>query len=111
MPLIVSASARVRQRFGVVRRSVPPTLATMSITRIPRDQLVYGFNAQTPPVATIQPGDEVVFETYDTSTGRIFEPEDVPKFVAVRDPKKVNPAAGPVYVEGAAPGDALAVDI
>ncbi|HEV7404468.1 MAG TPA: acetamidase/formamidase family protein [Chthoniobacteraceae bacterium] len=83
----------------------------MSTTRIPRDQLVYGFNAETPPVATIQPGDEVIFETYDTSTGRIFEPDDVPKFVAVRDPKKVNPAAGPVYVEGAEPGDALAVDV
>jgi amidase len=83
----------------------------MSMIRIPRDQLVYGFNAATPPVATIQPGAEIVFETYDTSTGRIFEPADVPKFVAVRDPKKVNPAAGPVYVEGAEPGDALAVDV
>lgn len=83
----------------------------MSSTRIPRDQLVYGLHAETPPVATIQPGDEVIFETFDTSTGRIFTAEDVPKFVAVRDPKKVNPAAGPVYVEGAEPGDALAIDV
>lgn len=79
--------------------------------RITRDKLVYGFDAGTPPVATIAPGDTVTVETYDTSTGRIHKPEDVPAFVAVRDPKKVNPAAGPIYVEGAEPGDALAVTI
>ena len=79
--------------------------------RITRDQLVYGFDAATPPVATIAPGDTVTVETYDTSTGRIHKPEDVPAFVAVRDPKKVNPAAGPIYVVGAEPGDALAVTI
>jgi amidase len=79
--------------------------------RISRDQLVYGFDAATPPVATIAPGDTVTVETYDTSTGRIHKSEDVPAFVAVRDPKKVNPAAGPIFVEGAERGDALAVTI
>jgi amidase len=81
------------------------------MVRITRDKLVYGFDASTPPVATIQSGDTVTVETYDTSTGRIHKPEDVPAFVAVRDPKKVNPACGPIYVDGAEPGDALAVDI
>lgn len=81
------------------------------MVRISRDQLVYGFDAATPPVATISSGDTVTVETYDTSTGRIHKAEDVPAFVAVRDPKKVNPAAGPIYVEGAKPGDALAVEI
>lgn len=79
--------------------------------RISRDQLVYGFDAGTPPVATIRPGESVTVETYDTSTGRIRKAADVPAFVAVRDPNKVNPAAGPIYVEGAEPGDALAVTI
>lgn len=82
-----------------------------SPVRVTRDQLVYGFDAATPPVVTIAPGDTVTVETYDTSTGRIHKAEDVPAFVAVRDPKKVNPAAGPIYVEGAEPGDALAVTI
>jgi len=81
------------------------------MTRISRDHLVYGFDPAQAPVANIQPGDDVIFETYDTSTGRIHKSEDVPEFVRVRDPKKVNPAAGPVYVEGAEPGDALAVEI
>jgi len=81
------------------------------VVRIARDQLLYGFDAETPPVARIRSGDTVVVETYDTSTGRIHNPEDVPAFVAVRDPKKVNPAGGPIYVERAEPGDALAVTI
>jgi amidase len=81
------------------------------VVRIARDQLVYGLDAATPPVVTIRPGDTITVETYDTSTGRIHKPEDVPAFVAVRDPKKVNPAGGPINVEGAEPGDALAVTI
>jgi amidase len=79
--------------------------------RITRDQLTYEFSAVTPPVARISPGDSLTVETHDTSTGRIHKAEDVPEFVRVRDPNKVNPAAGPIYVEGAQPGDALAVDI
>ncbi len=79
--------------------------------RISRDQLTYAFDPATPPVATVRPGDIIVVETHDTSTGRIHAPSDVPAFVRARDPKKVNPAGGPVFVEGAQPGDALAVTI
>jgi amidase len=79
--------------------------------RIPRDKLTYAFDATIPPVATIRPGETLTVETYDTSTGRIHKPEDVPEFIRVRDPKKVNPACGPIFVEGAEPGDALAVEI
>ncbi len=43
--------------------------------RIPRDHYTYRFAADVPPVARIQPGDEVIFETYDASTGRIRVPE------------------------------------
>jgi len=79
--------------------------------RIPRDQLTYEFSATTRPVATVAPGDRFVVETHDTSTGRVHRAEDMPEFVRVRDPLKVNPAAGPVFVEGAAPGDDLVVEI
>ena len=79
--------------------------------RITRDQLTYAFDPTAPPVATIRPGDIILVETHDTSTGRIHAPADVPAFVRARDPKKVNPAGGPVFVEGAQPGDALAVTI
>lgn len=79
--------------------------------RISRDQVVYHFDRDTPPVLEIEPGETVLLETHDTTTGRIHEPADVPKFVAVRDPQKVNPATGPIFIRGAEPGDALAVEI
>jgi len=79
--------------------------------RIPRDQFTYQFSARREPVATVAPGDQFVVETHDTSTGRIHRAEDVPDFVRVRDPLKVNPAAGPIFVEGATPGDDLVVEI
>jgi amidase len=79
--------------------------------RISRDQLTYEFSAETTPVGTVSPGDHFVFETHDTSTGRIHRVEDVPEFVRIRDPRKVNPAAGPVFIAGASPGDDLIVEI
>jgi amidase len=79
--------------------------------RIPRDQFTYQFSATTEPVATVAPGEQFVVETHDTSTGRIHRLEDVPDFVRVRDPRKVNPAAGPVFIEGASPGNDLIVEI
>ena len=79
--------------------------------RVPRAKLLYGFNASTPPVATIDPGDVVIIESHDTSTGRIHSYEDVAPFVAVRNPLEVNPAGGPIFINGAEPGDTLAVKI
>src|SRR5215213_9554481 len=79
--------------------------------RIPRDRFTYQFSATTEPVATVAPGDQFVIETHDTSTGRIHRTEDVPGFVRIRDPREVNPAAGPVFIEGANPGDDLVVEI
>src|SRR5215203_5888586 len=79
--------------------------------RIPRDQFTYEFSATSTPVATVAPGDQFVVETHDTSTGRIHGIEDVPAFVRIRDPQQVNPAAGPVFIEGASPGDDLVAEI
>jgi amidase len=79
--------------------------------QVPRDHLTYEFSAETEPVATVAAGDVFVVETHDTSTGRIHRAEDVPEFVRIRDPLKVNPAAGPVFVEGACAGDDLIVEI
>jgi amidase len=79
--------------------------------RIRRDQFTYEFSATTPPVATIEPGERVVFETYDASTGRIRTAGDLAAYLKIRDPRKVNPAAGPILVRGAQPGDELVVTI
>lgn len=79
--------------------------------RIQRDQLIYNFDAGTPPVLTIDPGETVVVESHDTATDRLNKAEDLESFIAARNPLEVNPAGGPIYVNGAKPGDALAVTI
>jgi len=79
--------------------------------RIPRDHYTYHFAAYLKPVVEIAPGDRVVAETYDASTGRIRKSEDVFTYAKVRDPLKVNPAAGPIFLRGARPGDGLVVTI
>lgn len=79
--------------------------------RIPRDRLTYQFSATSEPVATVTPGEVFVVETHDTSTGRVHRAEDMPDFVRVRNPLEVNPAAGPLFVTGASPGDDLVVEI
>lgn len=78
---------------------------------VKRDQLTYRFAADIPPVLTVDPGETIAMETYDTTTGRVRKPEDVFTYVQARDPRKVNPAAGPVYVNGTEPGDTLTVEI
>ena len=83
----------------------------MNVTRVPRDRYTYRFAPDLKPVARVQPGERVVFETYDASTGRIRRPEDVHSYLQVRDPRQVNPAAGPVWVENTRPGDDLIVTI
>jgi amidase len=79
--------------------------------RVRRDQFVYCFSPRQAPVGFVEPGERIVFETHDASTSRIQHPEDVHSYIAVRDPLKVNPAAGPVYVRGARPGDDLVISI
>ncbi len=76
--------------------------------RITRDQIVYSLDKAHPPVATIAPGSEVCFETWDARTGTIRSERDL---LDQPHPKGPNPANGPVLVRGAEPGDALVVEI
>jgi acetamidase/formamidase len=58
----------------------------------------------------IQPGDTVVFETLEASAGQVV-PDSPSAVVANLNFDLIHPLTGPVYVEGAEPGDALAVEI
>lgn len=63
-----------------------------------------------PPRVRIQPGDTVVFETLEASAGQV-RPDSPSEAVSNLDFGLIHPLTGPVYVEGAQPGDALVVDI
>jgi len=65
-------------------------------------------SAQNKPVLNVEPGSQIQFQTWDcfqaqvTSAGKGFDGVDW---------NRVNPATGPVYVNGAEPGDVLSVKI
>ncbi len=60
------------------------------------------------PVASIDPGSVVTFETLDCFGNQIKD-ENQP--IDSIDWHRINPATGPVYVKGAQPGDSLKVSI
>jgi len=76
--------------------------------RISRDCKRYNFNAQDPPVLSIEPGETVEIETHDARSGSIRKPTDL---LDKPPPGGFNPITGPIYVKGAEPGDSLLVQI
>ncbi|MCL6557969.1 MAG: acetamidase/formamidase family protein [Firmicutes bacterium] len=76
---------------------------------IPATAYSYVFSAENSPVARVTPPTSLTFKTLDCSTDRVKSPSDLgPDFIPITE---VNPVTGPVYIEGAAPGDALAITI
>jgi acetamidase/formamidase len=84
--------------------------------RIPRDLArKYAFDWRDEPLLRVSPSERFEVETWDASTGYFRTEQDLaiparrPGFD--RHPPLANPIAGPVWVEGAEPGDTLAVKI
>jgi amidase len=70
----------------------------------------YVFSPYLEPIARVQPGDEVTIHCEDAFESRITTAADLPS-QALANASFLNPQTGPIYVEGAEPGDALAVHI
>jgi amidase len=77
-------------------------------TKVTRDRLFFAFEPNLNPAVQVQQGEEVLLETHDCFEGQIQKPQDL---VDKLDWNHVNPATGPVYIEGAKPGDVLRVDL
>lgn len=73
-----------------------------------QDGFCYSLDASADPTLTIEAGERVLVETEDAYLGQISEPGDARDREA--QPKS-NPLSGPISVEGAEPGDALAVTV
>ena len=69
----------------------------------------YTIGPYAEPVLRVRPGDTVVVETPDAFEGKIVSEETLPSEVLTMP--FVNPQSGPIFVEEAAPGDALAVTV
>jgi amidase len=70
----------------------------------------YVFNPYREPIARVKPNERVTIHTDDAFESRITKKEDLPSR-ALATAKFLNPQTGPIYVEGAQPGDTLAVRI
>ena len=75
---------------------------------IGRDRVVYQFSPESEPAARVKPGEILVLETDDCFKSQIKSEADL---VTSIDFSHVNPATGPVAVEGAKTGDLLIVEI
>jgi len=63
------------------------------------------------PVLSVEPGDVVAFECRDATNGRLDADATVEDVRALAEAGGGHPLTGPVAVEGAEPGDVLAVDL
>ena len=70
----------------------------------------FGWDNTLAPVTRIAPGESLEFEVQDASGGQ-FSKASLAADVARLDFARVNPVAGPVYIDGAEPGDILKVTV
>ena len=74
--------------------------------RLPIGPLYYEFSRHNPVRLRVQPGETIIVDSEDAFSGQIRTNDDR------RDKTKRpygNPQTGPIWVEGAEPGDSLAV--
>jgi len=70
----------------------------------------HGWDNSFPAVKTIAPGTTLSFECSDSGSGH-FTPGSTVEAVTTLDFSKVNPVTGPIFIDGAEPGDVLKVTI
>jgi amidase len=75
---------------------------------IPRTDPKYALDSRHEAVATVGVGESFVVETHDCRTGTITRPDQVRDLL---DARFVNPASGPITIDGVNAGDTICVDI
>lgn len=79
-----------------------------AVRRIPRERLVYTYSSEHAPVARVHDGETVLVETKNAFGDHGLSPGDT---LDALDLSQCDPLTGPIFVEGAEPGDTLAVHI
>ena len=68
------------------------------------------WNRALPPRLTIAPGDTVHFECVDSSGAQVHPGMNLQQYLAI-DRSLIHALTGPVYIDGAAPGDVLEINV
>lgn len=84
-----------------------PMTATIHVRR---DQFHLAWDNAIPPIHRIASGEVVAFDLLDASCGQIAADSTI-EAIAGLDFSRVDQVNGPIYVEGAEPGDTLQVEI
>jgi acetamidase/formamidase len=84
--------------------------STTSCHCVPKECLHKTWNRLEKPILFIRPGDEVTINAPDASNGEITRSSTTADVENI-DYRKLDPLAGPIYVEGAKPGDALEIEV
>jgi acetamidase/formamidase len=63
-----------------------------------------------PPRLRIEPGDEVAFQCVDSSGSQVMPGMTAAELMAI-DRSRIHALTGPVWIEGAEPGDVLQIDV
>lgn len=88
-------------------RSMSATREPSAQPRVTVEHLAVAFDATIAPAIRVDPGSTVIFETSDTVIAKLAAGariEDV-------DLEQANTVTGPLYVNGAEPGDALRIEV
>ncbi|MEM1589031.1 MAG: acetamidase/formamidase family protein [Candidatus Bathyarchaeia archaeon] len=74
---------------------------------LPRQHVFYNFSRDTEPALIVSPPCIINIETIDVFCGQLKQSHDIRQ----ADRTRFHPVTGPVYIEGAEPGDVLAIEI
>jgi acetamidase/formamidase len=85
------------------------TPLTQRTVHVQRDQFHLAWDHRITPVAVIRSGECVSFDLLDASCGQI-KPNSTLDAIRSLDFSRVDQVNGPIFVEGAAPGDALEIE-
>ena len=70
----------------------------------------FGWDSSIAPALRVEPGSTILFHCQDSSAGQLG-PASTVADVAALDFGRINPVSGPIFVEGAAPGDMLRITL
>lgn len=76
--------------------------------KIAKENSIYEMSNKHKPVKKVELSDKVVFETHDCYTGDLKSSDQPPSMVPW---DRINPATGPLYINGSEKGDLLVVNI
>lgn len=88
--------------------SIPMSKEANAIKEIGSQYTICEMSPYNPPVAHVQPGEQIKIRTVDCFCGRLRCETDM---LGALPWDTINPCTGPVFVDGAVPGDILKIEI